>query len=93
MYLSSMITAFFKPKSSKKVTPDDPPKRPMEDGATLSNKRPKNASENEDAVQELLSYLQVCERKGSATTWHDVLERHSQTASFARLAAFVASER
>jgi hypothetical protein len=92
-----MITAFFKPKSAKKVTPAGttaPPKRALEDGANpLPNKRLKSASPPTDAVEELLSYLNEPARDGDQTTWKDILKVHSTTPSFARLADFVAAQR
>lgn len=73
-----MITAFFKPKSAKKVTPAPsssnsssssmPNKRALENGAETesSNKRSKQSSNERDngvsPVQELLSYLHAPEK-------------------------------
>ncbi len=94
-----MITAFFKPKSAKKVTPAGTsstavPKRTLEDGANpLSNKRLKSASPPTEAVEELLSYLNEPARDGDQTTWKDILKAHSTTPSFARLADFVVAQR
>lgn len=93
-----MITAFFKPKSAKKVTPaessTEPPKRTLEDGENpLPNKRLKSASPPTAAVEELLSYLNEPARDGDQTTWKDILKVHSTTPSFARLADFVVAQR
>lgn len=94
-----MITSFFKPKSAKKVTPaesaGDQSKRGLEGGTKYfeSNKRQKLAIVANDAVEELLSTLEDPPRGGDEATWKDVLEKHSKTPSFSRLANFVASER
>jgi len=102
-----MITAFFKPKSSRKVTPAEGPtldstsKRSLEEhdaeNVEVSAKRLKSTSSEpkSDAVKELLSYLKNDPERddGDKTTWTDVLNKHSKTASFTKLAEFVASQR
>jgi uracil-DNA glycosylase len=79
-----MITSFFAPKRALAVASDS-----TDDGGD-GKKRQKMTNPE---VEELLSYLQDHQDDNDSQTWYKALEKHTNSASFIRLAKFVATER
>jgi uracil-DNA glycosylase len=79
-----MITSFFGPKRASEAT---------ETQNNNSGSKRQKMTANSDEVDELLSYLQDNRDNEDTQTWSTALEKHTSSASFARLAKFIATER
>ena len=88
-----MITSFFAPKSKRTTGTDSE----LNDSSAADNKRrkvvdvPPTLKELSPEVIELLSHLHDPDH--GTETWRTVLQHHTSSASFERLAKFVAAER